>query len=195
MNIELHWPSPEPKPTRAPKQPVPVRRENLDRLFLYQRGQVSWDQVAGFRGGPQRKGHRLMLWSWLAVCIDGLLLFSSSVFFLIAFALIVKSPLKEILPHAFYYGPMKLFIGLFLVVSWAYMVITRIMFGFSVGEWACDLRLGQPTQRIRDNYPWLVMARATAIVLSGLCILPILSWFRQKDLAGEISGVKLISLK
>lgn len=189
-------PVPAPRtPTRVPPQ-GPRRIDNLDRLFLYRRGELSWDQMTGFRGGPgRRQGRRLVLWSWMALLIDGLILVSASSFFLVAFALMMRSPLREFVVIGKQIGLMRLFALSFVGLSWLYMVTTRILFGFSLGEWACGLRLGQPTARLRASYPFMVMLRASLILATGLIPLPILSLLTGRDLPGKISGLHLISLK
>lgn len=179
---------------RGPETP-PAARVNLDRLFLYRRGELSWDQMTGFRSGPRRHGRKLMFWSWMALTIDGLILISASSFFLMIFALIMKSPLREFLQNGSQIGLPKLFLLSFVVFSWLYMVTTRVLSGFSIGEGACDLRLGQPTQRLRSSYPFKVMLRATLILATGFIVLPALSLLLGRDLPGRLSGLPLISLK
>jgi hypothetical protein len=191
---------PLPRPERSgPKSPR--RSQNLDRLFLNRRGELSWDQVTGFRGGARRDGHRLIFWSFMAVLIDALILVSLSSFFVLAFALIVRSPFANLLNMSMIagagasVGATKMFIYAFILSSWVYMLTLRIFFGFSIGEWACDLRLGQPTERVRRSYPLKVFARTSLILLTGLVTLPALSVLFGRDLSGALSGVRLISLR
>lgn len=185
-------PIPKPAPRKTPAQPV---GDSLDRLFLYRRGELNWDQMTSFRGGARRQGHQLILWSFMAVLIDCLILLSMSCFFLISFALIVKSPFGEVFRVLMRMDPVTLFGGIFLLSSWLYLISLRIFFGFSIGEWACDLRLGQPTERARGSYPWKVLLRSSLIVGTGLVLLPLLSLLSGRDLAGRLSGIRLISLK
>lgn len=200
VNPTLQSPSPRGEPfplprPKAPPAPRPSPTENLDRLFLYRRGQLSWDQVAGFRGGARRQGHQLILWSFMAMLIDSLILLSMSCFFLVAFAFIVHSPFGEVFRTFLKMGTLKVFVSVFLASAWMYLLTMRVFFGFSIGEWACDLRLGQPTERMKAFYPLRVFIRSTLIVGTGLLPLPLLSLLTGVDLSGKLSGVKLMSLR
>lgn len=181
-----------PAPTPAPRAPKTVR---LDRLFLSRHGELTWDQMTSFRGGSRREGHELMFWSWLALFIDGLVLISLSSFFVLVFAVLMRSPLGDVVRFLAAYGLGPIFTMCFAVSAWLYMVTMRVMFGFSLGEWACDLRLGQPTQRMKSGYALRVVLRATLVLASGFVLLPLLSLLIGRDVAGKLSGVEVISLK
>ena len=71
----------------------------------------------------------------------------------------------------------------------------RVFLGASMGEWNCDLRLGEPLQWFDFSYLFRVILRTTVVVGSGLILLPILSLLFSRDLAGDISGVKIYSLE
>ncbi len=75
------------------------------------------------------------------------------------------------------------------------MISIRSLLGFTIGEWACDLRLGQPHERLRNNYVIKVMLRSSLILLTGVVTLPVLSLLLGRDLAGVLSGLRLFSLK
>lgn len=210
---EIHRPEPmppvserTPSPAPAPeveRTPVPTTRTprtppasiQLDRLFLHRRGQLTWDQMTGFRGGAQRTGLRLMAWSFVAALIDALILASASSFFLIAFAMIVKNPVAIVLKSALALGAWRLFLVVLVGLSWLYLVGMRVAFGHTIGEWACDLRLGQPSERRRKTYPLRVLWRATLMIMTGGLPLSALSLLFGRDLAGSLSGIKLISLR
>lgn len=131
----------------------------------------------------------------MAVLIDSLILVSLSCFFLVSFALIVHSHFGEVFRAFLKMGTLKVFATVFLTSAWLYLLTTRVFFGFSIGEWACDLRLGQPTERLKASYPLRVFIRSTLIVGTGLVPLPALSLLTGRDLAGKMSGVKLMSLR
>lgn len=185
---------------REPRsQPEPSPKgggARLDRLFLYQRGELSFDQMMSFRGGPRRrKGHQLILWSWLALVIDFLILMSLSCLFVLLFAALVRSPVSHLVKGFSGVSVAQAFAVVFIASAWAYMVSLRIFFGFSVGEWACDLRLGQPSQRLRATYPLRVIARTTLVFATGVALLPLMSLVSGRDWAGRLCGLQLISLK
>jgi hypothetical protein len=70
----------------------------------------------------------------------------------------------------------------------------RVFNGATFGEQACALRLGQPTQRMQPGYIFKVILRTTLIMMTGVIPLPVLSLFFKRDLAGDVSGVKIYSL-
>ncbi len=81
-----------------------------------------------------------------------------------------------------------------MVCFWMYLIVTRFFMGASVGEWACNLRLGQPNQRIKTTYLLKVIFRTSLIMVTGVFIIPVLSLILKKDMAGEMSGIKVYSL-
>ncbi|MFM6926830.1 MAG: hypothetical protein ACKOX6_00105 [Bdellovibrio sp.] len=182
-------------PSRRRRAPTQAPNSKLNELF--KNHNLVFSQT-GFQGGPsrRRKGHRLALWSWLASMIDGLLLLAASCLFLICFSLIVKSPAGAVLSEMFHTQIKGLFfLEIFAASSWIYLITTRIFMGSSVGEWACDLRLGQPQERLASAYAVRVVLRCTLILATGVVTLPILSLLSGKDLAGVLSGLRLFSLK
>ncbi|MDG0816564.1 RDD family protein [Bdellovibrio svalbardensis] len=178
------------KPTRQPTD------SKLNEIF--KNNKMQFDQNTGFHGGPsaRRKGYRLALWSWLASTIDALILVAASCVFLLVFSLIVKSSMGGILAGITQgQHRLLLFAEVYAMSSWIYMISIRSLMGSSIGEWACDLRLGQPHERLQANYVLRVFLRSTLIVLTGVITMPILSLVFGKDIAGVCSGLRLFSLK
>lgn len=199
-------------PQRAPSQkeaPVPLRGPAIRRrspgtpapspmkdLFKDRKG-VGFTQNTGFHGGAsRRRGFRLALWSWLASFIDALILISASCVFILAFSFVVKTSVGSLLgglkhsQHQFFF-----FAEVFFIFGWIYMVAIRSFMGSTVGEWSCDLRLGQPHERLQSGYILRVALRSTLILITGVVTLPILSLIFARDLAGTFSGLRLFSLK
>jgi len=173
----------DPLPFRVPqKKPA---APSLKGLFRHSR---DFQQGAGFHGGSsrRRKGWKLAVWSWLGAFIDGLILIAITALFAMAFSSLVKIPLAS-LPFVF--------IEIFLLCCWIYMITLRTFTGASIGEWACDLRLGQPHERMSSFYALRVIGRATLIMASGFVLFPILSFLFRRDLAGSLTGLKIFSLK
>ncbi|MGE5086295.1 MAG: hypothetical protein ACM3MG_08365 [Bacillota bacterium] len=188
-------PVPLRDPSRRRRAPTQAPRSILDELFRDRK--LVFSQT-GFQGGPsrRRKGYRLALWSWLASMIDGLLLLAASCLFLVCFSLIVKSPVGVVFSEMFHTESKGLFfVEIFAVSSWLYLVTTRVFMGASIGEWACDLRLGQPQERFAGVYILRVMLRCTLILATGVVLLPLFSLLSGKDVAGVLSGLRLLSLK
>jgi hypothetical protein len=120
----------------------------------------------------------------MASFIDGLILLGLSCLSLIVIAKISKTS-----------NVLLTLTEIFVASSWLYMIFTRCLIGSSLGEWACDLRLGHPSQKAGIKYGLRVTVRSTLIVCTGLVILPLFSLIIGDDLAGRISGLNLYSLK
>lgn len=178
---------------RAPATPAPSR---VNGLFKNRQG-LSFEQGTGFHGGPsRRKGARLALWSWLASFIDGLILIALSCVFMLMFSLMLNTPVGHVLKGLSHSRHQMIFFAeVFVVFAWFYMITIRSLMGSTIGEWACDLRLGQPHERLHVSYVFKVALRSTLILITGIVTLPLLSVVSGKDLAGSLSGLRLFSLK
>lgn len=189
--VPLRGPTPR---RRGPATPAPSR---VNGLFQDRKG-LNFEQGTGFHGGPsaRRKGARLALWSWLASFIDALILISISCVFMLMFSFIVKTPVGQIMGAVFHsQHQLTFFAEVFVVFAWLYMIAIRSFMGSTIGEWACDLRLGQPHERLHISYIFKVALRSTLILITGVVTLPLLSLFAGKDLPGALSGLRLFSLK
>ncbi len=179
---------------RKPTQQPPASKLNE----IFKNNKMQFDQNTGFHGGPsaRRKGYRLALWSWIASTIDALILVATSCVFLLMFSWIVKNSMGGAL-SGITQGQHKLllFAEVYALSSWIYMIASRSFMGSSIGEWACDLRLGQPHERFRSVYILRVMLRSSLIVITGVITLPALSLALGKDIPGICSGLRLFSLK
>lgn len=186
---------PNPSPRRGPRRPSTPEKV---RDVFGNRKDLDFTQNAGFHGGPsaRRKGYKLAAWSWLASAIDALVLVAASCAFLLVFSQIVHSPLLKIVRTiSLTQSQTLLFIEVFAFLTWVYLVVARSFLGFSVGEWVCDLRLGQPLERLRASYVLRVAFRSTLILGTGVFTLPLLSLILGRDIAGSLSGLRLFSLK
>lgn len=185
------------RPPRSGPRPQPSESAVLDRLF---RNHPQWqfDQGTGFHGGPsaRRKGYRLSMWSLLGSMVDTLILISASCIFMLMFSLVVKTSFGAILQNLSH-GKTDLvfFAEIFLAFAWIYMIAVRGLMGATIGEWTCDLRLGQPQERLRPSYIFKVILRSSLIMMTGVILLPILSLILGRDIPGRISGLQLFSLK
>ncbi|AFY01707.1 hypothetical protein Bdt_2020 [Bdellovibrio bacteriovorus str. Tiberius] len=162
------------------------------------RRDLSFEQGTGFHGGPsaRRKGYKLALWSWLASFIDALILVAVSCVFMLMFSMIVKTPVGALMQHLFHsQNQLTFFAEVFVMFAWVYMITVRSVMGSTIGEWACDLRLGQPHERLQISYIFRVALRSSLILVTGIVTLPLLSLLAGKDLAGALSGLRLFSLK
>jgi hypothetical protein len=160
----------------------------LRRIFR-NRNNLQWEVNAGFHSGPnsRRKSYKLAMWSLAASVIDGLLLVAMNLVFMMVFIKIVRAPITSNVVFDFAL--------IFVVGTWMYMITTRFFIGCSIGEAACDLRLGKPQERLSKLYFLKVLVRASLVTSTGLVLFPLLSLIFGKDLAGQVSGVQLFSLK
>jgi hypothetical protein len=172
-------------------------RSSLEKLSKkFKARALSWSSKTGFSGGPGRRGGRqIVLWSWMASLIDSLLLLGLSCLFVLVFARIVQTSTESVFLTMQEFGVQSMLSATLLVGSWFYMVLSRSVFGSSVGEWACDLRLGPPSAEFHPRFIWKVILRATLILATGIVSLPLLSFLTGRDVAGHLSGLKLFSLK
>lgn len=170
---------------------------DFDKLFRLREPLDILEQT-GFHGGPRirRKGHRLAAWSWLASFIDALILVSMSCVFLIVFSWIVQTGAGSIVRELRAETTLsEMFLQVFILSSGIYMISLRVFMGATIGEWACDLRIGNLQDRFRHRYTLQVILRETLIIATGVITLPLLSLIFGRDLAGKVSGARLFSLK
>lgn len=177
---------------------TPLKREPpaLPRTDLFRRVDFAEDSV-GFQGGPSRRtGIRLAMWTWLSVAVDTMMMIALSCFFVISFSLLMKTSAPDVLKYILKdLSLAKIFGAAFLFSFWMYMIFLRGFNGATIGEWTCSLRLGQPWQRVQSGYILKVLVRTTLIMVTGIITIPVLSLLFKRDIAGDISGVKIYSLE
>ena len=188
-NRPLETPTPKERAPAIPISPNLFRR--LDFLESDSVGATSFQS-----GSQKRSGLKLALWSWFSALIDTLVLISTCCFFLVLAAFIMKATPTSMIAVFLKNQNVFLMLGiLFVTTIWGYLIFMRAFMGASIGEWTCDLRLGQPVQRLQFDYIFKVFIRTTLIMASGIILLPLLSLILSRDLAGEISGLKIYSLQ
>jgi hypothetical protein len=157
--------------------------------------EISADSV-GFHQGPRqrRSGAKLIIWSWAAAVIDFCLISGIGLIFLASFLVVVNSQWGG----AGNRGNEFLFIagaGVVGILAFFYMIMLRSFLGFTVGEWACDLRLGSPQQRQSKFYTIQVLIRCGVLFATGIIFLPVFGLLLGKDIPGKLSGLSLFSLR
>ncbi len=188
----------EKNSTTEPATEVPIERAPVKPQATSSFPSLEFVEAGiGFHSGPQkRSGLKLALWTWLSAGIDTLVLVSMSCFFMMIFSILMQSPARNVV-SSFIRQPelANLFVGSFLICFWLYLISMRLFMGASLGEWTCQLRLGQPAQRSRISYVFKVIARTTLVLFTGVIVLPMLSLLFKRDLVGDIIGIKIYSLK
>ena len=129
---------------------------------------------------------------FFAAALDAMLITAAFLLSMIAMLLITKIDLFMNLSHAesskFIYVAT---IGLFLAITFIYMVVNRAFTGFTPGEWAFDQCCGQTEQMNTLTYIPRLAFRTILVMATGFVTLPVLSYLFNKDVAGQIAGVVL----
>jgi hypothetical protein len=165
--------------------------QNLQKIF--KKSVPDFAESTDFHRGPRSggRGYQLVAWSFIAATIDALILFSMSCFFLFALSLLVKSQMISVL-QVFSGSLFKVGIAGGALAVWTYMIMLRVFLGFTIGEWACGLRLGSLKQRLHRFYSLRVLARMLLIFATGLFTLPLLSILTGRDLPGLAVRLPLV---
>lgn len=168
----------------------------------------------GFLGGPRkRKGRKLIAFQILSALVDGFLILALTLFCCLFVGLILKISVSELnsqiaisssVLHSYSlinikkslmeFSFLQVFLFSFMTMQFIYLVILRAFIGYTLGEKTFDIRLGLFQERYLLSYPARVIYRSFLILFTGIIILPLLSWLLGKDIAGEISGLKITSL-
>jgi ABC-type multidrug transport system fused ATPase/permease subunit len=183
-------PQPQENPViRAPSDPTA-------KLFRKRPFAIDhFEKSTGFHSGPNQIGrsYRRALWSFAASVIDTLIVVSIVCFFLVAFSLIVNVDMKTVL--SFFNDSFIVFGTLvFVMFAMLYTTLLRSFLAYTIGEWACGLRLGQPKERYSQFYSVRVILRTLAVFFTGVIVLPALSLLSGYDMAGRLSGIYLFEL-
>lgn len=126
--------------------------------------------------------------------IDFTVVFSLSVVFVIALVLLTDVNF-EAMVFSSKYGfrtQMELLLLAF-GINLFYFMITRGLFGSSLGEYAFDVQLGSANERNHIMYPFQVLFRTFVISITGLILVPLISLGFGKDMGYYFSGLKLYS--
>ncbi len=155
-----------------------------------------WTDSTDFHRGSRSGGvgHALMAWSFMAALIDSLILFSLGCTFLFTLSFLVKVQAFSLVGvMAQDFVAIGVLGGLSLIC--AYMIMLRVFLGFTIGEWACGLRLGSLKQRLNRTYGLRVIARTFLVMATGLFLFPALSLLTGRDLQGLIVRLPLIQIR
>jgi hypothetical protein len=163
------------------------------RKYFQKTPDIVEESMAFHRGPRSNSSRKVIAWSFTAALLDCLLLISVSCFLLIAFSFLVKAQLSlvfQILGSSAFQMACALMSGL----SIFYLVLFRVFLGFTIGEWACDLRVGSLKQRLHSSYSLRVLFRTAVIFATGIFSLPLLSLIFGKDLPGVLARLPLVQL-
>lgn len=169
------------EPSRPYKKHIPsvnIKREPMKAPF----------QDLSFLGGPRkRKGRKLIQFQFLSALVDALIILGMTLLLCSVYMTALKTETGRM-------QFLELFSIIFCWFQFCYLVLLRAYLGYTLGEKAFNIRLGLYQERFLLSYPFRVIFRTIIILATGIVLLPILSWFFEKDMAGEITNLKIISL-
>lgn len=142
--------------------------------------------------GLRNKKRKPVLPSFTAITMDVLTLISMCMIFfaivLTAMGESLSAVLRELPQDA---TGRSYFLGIVLTVSFMYMILSRALFGQTIGEWMMHTQLGSDEDRNKASYPIKVFVRTVVVFLSGFIVFPVLSYLVNKDILVYFSGVEM----
>lgn len=144
------------------------------------------------------RNYKLVAWSFAAASIDLLIATAISLFLSASALILTQAKVSQVLAVFELQGQNGLlqFIFVFALALFVLnLIFLRVFLGFTIGEWACGLRLGSLIQRLNKNYSLLVLARVALNLATGIIVLPTLSVIFGKDILGGLCGLRLMQNK
>lgn len=124
--------------------------------------------------------------------LDLIIVTGLSLVFMVALLMVTKVDLNIVFKNLNTDFMTQISLGvMFLAVMQMYVVISRSFFGRTLGEWTFDLQMGEDEEQKNGIYPVQIAARSALVTLTGLILLPLISAIIGRDVAGQITGVKL----
>lgn len=130
--------------------------------------------------------------SFASAFIDGLVVLALASLFVVALVAITGVDIVTMLTHNELSTRTMTEIGfLYIGVTLFYFMLSRGMFGSTLGDWAFDVQLGSEKERHHIMYPFQVIFRTLVIIATGVITIPVVSLAFGKDIAYHFSGLKL----
>lgn len=127
-----------------------------------------------------------------SIFLDALTVFAVCLLFAISLLYVTQVSVPYFLHNLQNDMPTQLTFGvLFLAVYQMYVIVTRSFFGSTLGEWTFEFQVGDEREQKSGMYPLRVVWRSLVIMITGVFVLPFLSFVFRKDLAGYFSGLQL----
>lgn len=196
MEVELpkapvQSPFPRPEAYKQPGKPgTPVVQDQIKKIP----GQSELAGVGTRRGAadsPQKKLIPATI-SVASAALDLIICSSIALIFVAVALTVTKVDLNVVFGNLGRDVMTQVALGvLFVTVMQLYVVIARAFFGATLGEWTFDLQIGQDEEQSQDSYPLKVAARSILNIVTGIVLLPLVSAMLGRDVAGQVSGVKL----
>lgn len=149
-------------------------------------------QKRGATNDPKSKLLKPAPMSIPASIIDSLFVLALSLIFLVSLLTVTGVELSSVLFSSQSDVTTQISLGvLFLAVMQMYVIVSRTFFGRTLGEWTFDLQMGSDEEHAKPVYPFKVLLRCFVNVITGVVLLPLLSFLFQKDLLAKFSGLQL----
>jgi len=197
LEIEMPRPvqSPFPRP-EAYKQPVVPKAPAAPAPAMIKKTpkQAEMANVGTRRGAADSPQRRLIpaTVSFASATLDLIICTALALVFLAALLTVTKVDLNVVLANLNQDLMVQVALGvLFITVMQMYVVISRAFFGQTLGEWTFDLQVGQDDEQQLQSYPLKVAFRSFLNIITGIVFLPLISAMIGRDIAGQLSGVKL----
>lgn len=124
--------------------------------------------------------------------LDFVFVVALSLVFLVTLLLVTKVSLSAVVLNSSVDIPTQLsMILLFVAVMQMYVVVSRSFFGRTLGEWTFDYQMGSNKQQSSPFYPLRVALRSLLVTLTGVVVLPLISFVIRRDLSGLLTGLQL----
>jgi len=142
---------------------------------------------------PKVDEYKPDVWNFSSALLDAMLVIAASLLCMIIVLMVTKADLITNLTHPDESGMVYLAtFSLIASVSFIFLLVNRMFLGATPGEWAFEQRIGQPKEITTAMYSVRVLVRSALVIVTGFIVLPILSAIMNRDLAGEITGAKLV---
>jgi hypothetical protein len=187
MEIEtprpVHSPFPEPSAYKSPA--IKVKKVPTQHQLS------SVGTRRGAADSPQRKLLPITV-SFESAVLDLIIVMGLTLVFMVALLMVTKVDLNVVFRNLNTDYMTQISLGvLFLAVMQMYVVISRSFFGRTLGEWTFDLQMGEDQEQQLEVYPLKIAARSFLVTITGLVLLPLISALLGRDIAGQITGIRL----
>lgn len=168
----------------------------IDNPFYVPRSSVSPVEVVTLKfsghDGLRKVKTKPVSTSFLAIMMDVLTLISLCMILLTFYFASLGQSLSEVILEIPHNAALKnQFFGLTISIGFLYLIISRCVFGRTIGEWMFHLQLGSVTDQEKSTYPVRVFIRTLIVFVTGLVFFPILSYVFKKDFLANFCGLEL----
>ncbi len=189
MDVEIERPTQSPFPTpetyKRPFTSEPVKKTPTTSEL---------SSVGTRRGATNSPKPRLVVspGSLSSAILDVVVVLALGLIFTSALLSVTGVELQTLINSANYDLMTQISVGVLIVaVMQIYFIISRAFFGCTLGEWTFDLQLGKDEEYKSESYPLRVILRSLLVTLTGVIVLPVISFLIRRDIAGKITGLNL----